>query len=294
MTTLSIVLPPQPWATGVAARIEAVTRIPASHLVRSPPPPRIARIDLVARADRHGLGAQIEPLDAQGEISWPLYTRLVGEMVDSGIEELGLSCLDDAFGCEWLGDAIGYAKARGIRHAFLTTDGALADPYRVLDCMDAGLDSLEFALGQGRISRSRSRRAPGLEREAIRNLQAARRVRDEGGYPCGLYASSVRPEPAQAGRSLALEAAILPYVDEHYWAMPPSIPCWSLFTEAHVTCDGKLSACRFRAGEAWEMADLALTALIDGWSSERFAQLREAHLRGEVRCTACRDCAPAA
>src|SRR5207247_1346136 len=99
-----------------------------------------------------------------------------------------------------------------------------------------------------------------LFRDALVNLKEARRIRDAGRYPCGLYASSIRYDGAQQERMQALVEEILPYLDEHYWlplysmgslaterekelgyrpiagnqgrlgALREPLPCWSLFT----------------------------------------------------------------
>ena len=79
---------------------------------------------------------------------------------------------------------------------------------------------------------------------------------------------------------------VRPYVDQHYWlplysmgafatqreaelgyrptagnqgrigALREPLPCWSAFTEGHVTAEGKLSACCFDATAHWTMGDL--------------------------------------
>jgi hypothetical protein len=54
-------------------------------------------------------------------MSWTFFTRVVGEIVDAGVEELGFFFIGESFMCDWLPDAIEYAKSRGIRYAFLTT-----------------------------------------------------------------------------------------------------------------------------------------------------------------------------
>jgi radical SAM protein with 4Fe4S-binding SPASM domain len=113
---------------------------------------------------------------------------------------------------------------------------------------------------------------------------------------------------------------IRPYVDEHYWlplysmgslaaareaelgyrptagnqgrydALRDPLPCWSAFTEGHITHDGKLSACCFDAGDRWTMANLNEVSFMEGWNSEAFVALREAHLRKDVRGTVCEQC----
>jgi MoaA/NifB/PqqE/SkfB family radical SAM enzyme len=253
---------------------------------------------------------------------WPLYARLVGEMVDAGVEELGLFFIGESFMCDWLPDAIGYAKGRGIRYAFLTTNGSLATPERVRACMDAGLDSLKFSMNYADESQFQSvaQVKPRLFRQSIDNLRVARRLRDEGRYACRLYASSIRFDGDQQRKMEALVEEILPYVDEHYWLplysmgslaeqrerelgyrptagnqgrlaqLREPLPCWSLFTEGHITCDGKLSACCFDAGDRWIMADLNEVSFMEGWTGEAFAKLREAHLARDVSGTICEAC----
>jgi MoaA/NifB/PqqE/SkfB family radical SAM enzyme len=307
----------------ITSRIDAVTLIPESHRRADPPPPRSVKIELTSQCNyRCGFCAHRLRLKDRGEMRWPLFTRIVGEMADAGVEELGFFFIGESFMCEWLPDAIEYAKARGIRYAFLTTNGSLATPSRVKACMEAGLDSLKFSMNNADEAQfvEVAQVKPKLFRDAVANLQAARRVRDEGGYGCRLYASSIRYDGSQHERMQGLVDEILPYVDEHYWlplysmgslaaerekelgyrpiagnqgrlgALREPLPCWSLFTEGHVTFDGKLSACCFDAGDRWIMADLSDTSFVEAWASAAFRALREAHLRRDVANTICEKC----
>jgi MoaA/NifB/PqqE/SkfB family radical SAM enzyme len=243
-------------------------------------------------------------------------------MVDAGVEELGLFFIGESFMCDWLANAVGYAKSRGIKYAFLTTNGSLATPERVWACMDAGLDSLKFSMNYADEAQFKeiAQVKPRLFRDAIENLKAARRIRDDNNYSCGLYASSIRFDGEQQVKMQELVDQILPYVDEHYWLplysmgslaeqrerelgyrptagnqgrldnLREPLPCWSLFTEGHITYDGKLSACCFDAGDRWIMADLTKMSFMEGWNSEPFTRLREAHVRRDVSGTICEAC----
>jgi hypothetical protein len=146
-------------------------------------------------------------------------------------------------------------------------------------------------------------------------------VRDSGGYKCGLYASSIAYDGEQEKKMQSLLAEhVLPYVDEHYFlplysmgsfaaqrekelgykpiagnqgrlgALREPLPCWSAFTEGHITSTGKLSACCFDAGENWVMADLNKVPFMQGWNSQEFQTLRAAHLRKDVSGTICENC----
>ena len=307
----------------ITSRIDAVTRIPPRYLAAELPAPRAVKIELTSQCNyRCGFCAHRLRMKKRGEMDRGFYERVVGQMVDAGVEELGVFYIGESFMCDWLPEAIAFAKRRGIRYVFLTTNGSLATPQRVRDCMAAGLDSLKFSMNNAdedqfeQIAQVKRK----LFRDSIANLKAARRVRDEGGYKCGLFASSIRYDGEQQARMQELVDEIEPYLDEHYWlplysmgafatqreeelgyrpiagnqgrldAMREPLPCWSTFTEGHITCDGKLSACCFDAGDKWVMADLTRVDFMVGWNSREFARLREAHLRRDVRGTICEDC----
>ena len=307
----------------ITTRIDAVTGIPAAYLHSTLPAPRAVKIELTSQCNyRCGFCAHRLRMKDRGEMDRGFYERVVGEMVDAGVEELGLFYIGESFMCEWLPEAIRFAKERGIRYAFLTTNGSLATPRRVRDCMRAGLDSLKFSMNnadEAQFAAIAGVKAK-LFRDSIANLKAAHEVREAGNYKCGLFASSIQYDGEQQERMMALVDEILPYVDEHYWlplysmgslatqreeqlgyrpiagnqgrvgALREPLPCWSAFTEGHITHDGKLSACCFDAGDKWVMADLNEVPFMEGWNSHAFRSLRAAHLRKDVSGTICEDC----
>jgi hypothetical protein len=187
--------------------------------------------------------------------------------------------------------------------------------------MEAGLDSLKFSLNFVDEAQFADVAGvnPSLYRRAIYNLRMAQSIRNEGGYKCGIYASSIEFDGEQGEKMRKLVDEIRPWVDEHYWlplygmggasksagwkpqpgnpgraaAMRDPLPCWSVFTEGHVTANGLLSACCFGNGadDSLAMADLNSTSFMDAWNSASFQALRAAHLAKDVSNTACAECA---
>jgi len=308
----------------ITKRIDAVTKIPPRYMAAKLPAPRAVKIELTSQCNyRCGFCAHRLRMKDRGEMDRAFYERVVGEMVDAGVEELGMFYIGESFMCDWLPEAIAFAKKRGIQYAFLTTNGSLSTPERVKRCMEAGLDSLKFSMNNSDESQFKDIAGvkPKLFRDSIANLQAAHGVREKGGYKCGLYASSIKYDGEQQVRMQALvDREIKPYVDEHYWlplysmgslstqreeelgyrpiagnqgrldALREPLPCWSAFTEGHITHEGKLSACCFDAGDKWVMADLREVPFMEGWNSEAFVTLRAAHLRKDVTGTICESC----
>jgi hypothetical protein len=193
--------------------------------------------------------------------------------------------------------------------------------------MEAGLDSLKFSVNAASPEQFAEvmQVKPKLYWDALENLKSAWYVRKgvemRTGHRCGLYASSIRYDGAQQARmEETLKTYVLRWVDEHYWlplysmgafatereealgyrpiagnqgrlgGLREPLPCWSAFTEGHITSSGKLSACCFDAGGEWEMADLNAVSFMDGWNSAAFQALRAAHLAKDVSGTICEDC----
>lgn len=307
---------------GITERIDAITRIDVSHRGEVIPAPRSVKLELNTRCNYQCTFCvrSVRENDSR-DMDRAFYSRVIREMRDAGVEELGLFYINEPFTCKWLPEAIVEAKAIGFPYVFLTTNGSAASPGKVADCMAAGLDSLKFSINfadEGQF-RDVARVKPHLYATALDNLRQARLVRDAGRYKCGLYASAIAFDGEQGQRMQDLVLRyVQPFVDEFYWlplygmsgaskeagmkpqpgnpgrldALRPPIPCWAVFTEGHLTADGKLSACCFGNGadDALAMADLTQVGFMDGWNSAAYQELRKAHLSGDISGTACASC----
>jgi hypothetical protein len=310
---------------GITDRIDRITLLTDATRSPVPPVPRSVKIELTARCDfQCFFCASAMRLRDKSDIDPSFFRRILREMRELGVEEIGLFYLGESFLCRWLPEAVRYAKQEcGYPYVFLTTNGRMATPERVRECMQAGLDSLKFSFNfadADQFSQVTGVRAADFAR-VEEHLKAARAVRDEveqqTGHRCGLYASSIRYDDAQQARMLDTVQRILPYVDEHYWlplygqagltagargtvptagnqgrvgALRKPLPCWSLFTEGHITYDGRLSACCFDHDGRFDMGDLNAQTFIEAWQGERFQALRRANLAEDVRGTVCERC----
>lgn len=313
-----------PQAKSITARIDAVTGIPVSHLATVLPAPKSCKIELTANCNYKCSFCVKSIRPDNGEMDRKFFSRVIREMRDYGVEELGVFFIGESFLCQWLPDAIKEAKEEvGFPYVFLTTNGSAATPQKIERCMASGLDSLKFSLNfydanqLSQVARVDER----YWQKAVDAIKAAKAIRDTGRYDCGIYASSIAFDGEQGRKMQELVDTIRPYVDEHYWLplfsmreaseragmkpivgnpgrlakMREPLPCWSVFTEAHITKDGKLVACCFGAGldSNMVMADLNLTSFANGWNSKPFQVLREAHLNKDVTGTPCESCVAA-
>lgn len=306
----------------ITARIDATTEIQTDYLKEVCPVPKSVKIELTSNCNYQcGFCANVDAGN-KGTMEKAEYHRIVKEMRDAGVEELGLFYIGESMMVPWLAEAVQYAKDIGYPYVFLTTNGSLATPAKVEALMKAGLDSLKFSFNNSDPEQFRkiTRVAPRWFNKTIDNIKAARRIRDAGGYKTKIYASSIKYDGAQQERMEAAVSEIHPYLDEHYWlplysfgaqatdkeqelgmkpgagnpgrleAMRSPLPCWAVFKEGHITREGKMSACCFDSDNKWEMADLKQVSFVDAWNSEAYQELRKAHLSGNVRGTACEEC----
>ena len=311
----------------ITDRIDAITLIPPTHRYAHIPAPKSVKIELTGRCNyRCGFCAlrtrQIQP---KTDMDLGFFQRITTEMREAGVEEIGLFYLGESFMApELLLEALKWVKGElQFPYVFLTSNASLADPEDLEPLMANGLDSLKWSMNAA--DEDQFKRvmgvAPKYFKKALRNVKEAWRIRNEGRYATKLYASSIKYDGEQQAKMEALLAEhVVPYVDQHYWLplysmgavatqrekelgyrptagnqgrlenMREPLPCWSAFSEGHVTAEGKLSACCFDADGRFAMADLNEVSFMDGWNSEVFTALRAAHLKRDVTGTICEEC----
>ena len=251
-------------------------------------------------------------------MDFDLYKKIVTDLKAVGVKEIAPFFFGESFLNANLPEAIRFAKEVGIEYVFLTTNGSIATPDKVKACFEAGLDSLKFSLNYADEDQFQevARVDPRNWRKMKEHIKEARRIRDEGGFTCKLYASYILYDGDQKEKMKETLAEVEPHLDEVY-ALPlynqaariekdgwqfsggnqgraenpvEPVPCWALFREAHVNYDGTLCACCFSVGDEFIMGDLKTQSFMEAWHSDKFQTLRQAHLNYDVRGTACEGC----
>ena len=311
----------------ITERIDNTTRIPADYQKAVLPAPKSVKIEISPRCNyRCGFCAlRTREVQPKWDMDFELFKRVTREMREAGVEEIGVFYLGESFmNPRLLVDCIRYLKRDiAMPYVFLTSNASMSFPEAVEECMKAGLDSLKWSVNAADESQFEHIMgvAGRLFHRALDNIKSAAEVRARGGYKTGLYASSIRYDGEQQEKmERLLSERVRPYVDEHYWlplysmgafatqreeqlgyrptagnqgrigALREPLPCWSAFTEGHVTAEGKLSACCFDATANWTMGDLNQVSFMDAWNSAPFVALRDAHLKRDVTGTVCENC----
>jgi MoaA/NifB/PqqE/SkfB family radical SAM enzyme len=253
------------------------------------------------------------------DMDFDLFRRITADMRAAGVEEIGVFYLGESLtNPELTVSCVEYLKAElGMPYVFLTSNASLATREVVEGLMAAGLDSLKWSVNAADTAQFKEIMAvkPKLFEDALTNIRNAWDVRRKGGYKTGLYASSIRYDGEQQVKMEALlKARVVPYVDEHYWlplytmamrsaeikaklgytpthgnsgrynpktGLPTRdpLPCWAVFTEGHVRCDGHLSACCFGADDKFDVGDLTRQSFMEAWNGAPLRTIRAAQIR---------------
>lgn len=307
----------------ITSKIDHVTQIEDAYLREECPPPKSVKIELTNRCNYLCQFCSLRTRETPGkqDMDREQFMRVVDEAAAAGVQEVGCFYLGESFSNqELLIWAIGYAKSK-VPYVFLTTNGSLAKPEYIERCMAAGLDSLKFSINAA--TDAQFEQIMGVKsknfHKALQNLLSARRIRDVGGYKTRIYASYIAYDGDQRKYMQALlDEHVRPYADETY-ALPlygmslradeieaatgyrpthgnmgrlneetglptrPGLPCWSLFTEAHVRIgeDGhpEMAACCFGADNRFDVGNIAEMGFMGAWNSPKMRAMREAQIR---------------
>lgn len=289
---------------GIVERVNETQQVSRELCLERPPFPRKLKVELTARCDlRCGFCSLTYKPRTGGDMDQALFAKIVCEANALGVSDLGLFWLGEPLLVERLEERIAFAKAAGIPYVFITTNGRTAIPDRMRRIIDSGIDSIKFSFNAS--SREQYRAVTGVDAfdRVVDNIRATWALRGSRALP-KLYASTV-VDPGQEQDFEAAHALIGPYVDQHYplrrygadasrrgdaRTLDSMLPCWSLFTEAHVSWDGQLSACFCDHDQKFHMGDLRSVTLLEAWHSPTLRALRSRHLAKRVEETPCAGC----
>jgi MoaA/NifB/PqqE/SkfB family radical SAM enzyme len=309
----------------ITERIDNVTRIPENYRNITPPPPKSVKIEITGKCNyRCGFCPLMTRENSGRDMNFEFFKDITIEMIALGVQEIGVFFMGESFTSpELLIKAIKHLKNINTPYVFLTSNASLAQPKIIERVMDAGLDSLKWSINfadKDQFAKMCGVNTRLFER-ALYNVSEAWEIRNKNNYETKLYASSIRYDGEQLNRMQdLLNKRVIPYVDQHYW-LPlysmgslatqnekkmglqpiagnpgrydnpvPPIPCWTLFTEAHIMSDGRMTACCADATGEWVMGDLRNMTFMEAWHSIKFQDLRREHLSNNVIGTKCENC----
>lgn len=250
-----------------------------------------------------------------GALDLELYKKTVKEAVALGLEEVGLYTTGEPFFTKNLDEFVAAAKQAGVRYVYVTTNGALATPDRVVPVIEAGLSSIKFSVNAG--SRETYKLVHGRDdfEKVLANIKFISEYRKTHAPHLKMMASSVVTR-FTAHEKEKLKQLLLPFVDdigfypvggqggqnldqleflknegiELFPEAGKANPCAMLWNRVHITCEGFLNLCCIDYENALTYADLRKSSLKEAWHNQVVQEMRKRHQEQKLEGTLCHQC----
>lgn len=282
-----------------------------------PPFPEMALIE-VTNACNHSCVFCANPLmqRTKGVIDFDTFEYFVREAAGLGLKELGLYATGEALLVKQLDRYIASAKKAGVNYVFITTNGALATPARVIPLIEAGLDSIKFSINAGDAATYALIHGRDDFQIVLENLRALADYRRANQPALQIIASCVLTSATDPDKE-QIRDLLFPLVDDlvffgvdaqsgqtqkhfdqirsqlslDYPAQGQAPPCAMLWNRFHVTWEGYLSLCCVDYENLLTYADLnAREPLGSLWRNAVIVEMRRRHQRQELGNTMCQNC----
>ena len=301
---------------GIKGRLSDVMTIPEIYLQDKPPFPKSAKIELTSRCDLECFFCSLTFKErTKADIDPDFLKKLLRELKNCGVEQVGLFWLGEPLLNHKLPEYVGYAKDIGIKYVFITTNGRMATEKKLKPVFDAGLDSIKVSVNS--IGREQYKKVTGVDAfdRVMKNIGQLKKIRGDSAKPA-IYASTIFDPNSDTDLYEQVKPVIESSVDEHYGlrlygeftydevvdgktnvpenvkarSLEDMLPCWSVFTEPHISYDGFLSICYCDHDRSLYVADLNKMSFREAWHCDEYVAIRRAHLKKDVRGFACANC----
>ena len=305
----------------IMEKIDKHSHVPEEKLILHPPFPDAIKIEITGRCNYNcSFCAQKSSLRKIGDIDRNFLYRILWEAKSVGVKEIGMFLLGESFLVKELAEYIKYAKkVVGIEYVFITTNGSLCTPERMIPIIEAGLDSIKFSINAGTRDKYKEMHCCDKLEDVVSNIKWLSNYKKENNIDDLRTCISSILIPGDEPSLRAFEKEMNKYVDDFYFLplynqaghiggkeytkivgnpgryenMVEPIPCWALFNAAKITWNGWLTACCFDHDEKFEIADLNKVSLLEAWNNEKFVNMRREHLDRTLHknslCASCLD-----
>ena len=243
-----------------------------------------------------------------------LFYRIVQEGYDLGIRELALHMLGEPLLNKNISKYVVHAKSTGYQYVYLTTNGSLANPQKIHEVFNAGLDSIKFSINAG--TRESYIAVHGCDdfENVKKNLIYCSEYRKTSGKEFNIFISFVvtnltLPEVEQFKETFSTYVDDIVFyniinrggvIPDNIRLAPEDITfkesktrgmfCHHPFNAVYVTSEGFLAPCCMDGDLNFIMADLHDIPLADALFSEKMINFRKMHMEKTFSGTYCESC----
>jgi len=253
----------------------------------------------------------------KGYMDFDFCINILKQAYAEGTREVGFYATGEPLVYPRLAEVVKNAKQIGFDYTYITTNGALLTEAKMIELIDAGLDSIKFSLNA--TDRETYKLIHGRDDfdKVIEHLKMLYNYRKTTGKNFKIFISHVAtrfteerlhefkekysqycddivfvPVANQCGSNSEMENHLTcqknPDLLINKDVSP--IPCARIFNGLAVSYEGYLTACCVDFENYLIVADLNKMSLKDAWVSEKFKELRQRHLDRNVDGLMCQNC----
>lgn len=258
------------------------------------------------------LDKKVEPKFMDGN----LVKRLLLEAWQVGIghSEVGFHMTGEPLLCKEFSEYVRYAKELGFKYVFTTTNGVLSTPSKIVEYINAGLDSIRFSVNGATAESYKATHGSDDFDLVLDNIKFLNNYRKTKGANIRVSLSTVFTKQSMGEIPLIKEIfkdlvdemvffpalnldRFLPELDNDH-SLPNEndkfeyTPCATAFNSMYISCEGLIVPCC----AAVRSIDLVMSdlkeniTLIEAWQGEKFIRLRQDFLQGRLPSEFCKDC----
>ncbi|MBU0469176.1 MAG: radical SAM protein [Candidatus Omnitrophica bacterium] len=240
-----------------------------------------------------------------GYMSDDMYEKIIDEVAEMGIENLGLYTTGEAFLHPKIFDFIKQAKDKGIPYVYITTNGLLINKKKIEQVFASGLDSVKISIDAGSKEKYEEMKIGGNWDVLVDNIKALKQLRDEKNSKLRIFASYVVVQDDfddlkkykemfdclvdETINTLVSNQAHMDNIESvykskleskfNYLVLPQEKwhPCGYLWNRFMTTYDGKLTICCNDFEARLIYGDLNQSSLKECWNNEKMKSFRKIH-----------------
>ncbi|MCH2226842.1 MAG: radical SAM protein [Candidatus Caenarcaniphilales bacterium] len=239
-----------------------------------------------------------------GFLDFQLLKNILIEAYTNGTREIGLYRTGEPFAFGQLNEVISMARDIGFEYIYITTNGSLATPEKLIQAIESGLNSIKFSVNAA--TRETYKMIHGSDdfEQVMSNIKFLKEYRDSNNLNLKIGSSFVTTSETEHEVSI-YESIFKDLVDSYVTVKAHnqggnmteytsfntiSAPCHIPFNRLHISCEGYLTMCCADFENYLVVADLKEVTLTEAWHSEKAQDLRRKHIENKLEGTLCYNC----
>jgi radical SAM protein with 4Fe4S-binding SPASM domain len=241
----------------------------------------------------------------KGLMSFSLFKKIVDQAHELNIENIGLYTTGESFLHPRIFEFIKYAKDKGIKYVYITTNGQALNDEKINKIIESRLDSIKFSIDAGNKEKYETLKINASWEKLIDNITKLRKMRDNKKSNLRIFASFIIMED-NFNDLIEYKNIFSNLIDEtnfslignqgtqvnvnslypkniisniHNYILPKKKwhPCNLLWNRLIVTYEGYLTICCIDFENKLIYGDLNQESLKESWNNKKIKKFREIH-----------------